>query len=71
MPAGARGAGLSAERARGAAIAALCLCHVAQYYSVVSVYSYVGYLAAHNGWALVEDSNNIKSIAQNDQLMNF
>ena len=35
----------------GKAIGALCLCHFAQYYSVVSVYSYIGFLAAHNGWA--------------------
>eukprot|EP00322_Chrysochromulina_rotalis_P001173 CAMPEP_0115851686 /NCGR_PEP_ID=MMETSP0287-20121206/12609_1 /TAXON_ID=412157 /ORGANISM="Chrysochromulina rotalis, Strain UIO044" /LENGTH=527 /DNA_ID=CAMNT_0003305725 /DNA_START=12 /DNA_END=1595 /DNA_ORIENTATION=- len=34
----------------GWAIAALSLCHAAQYYSVVSVYSYIGYLAEHNGW---------------------
>ena len=33
------------------AIATLALCHAAQYYSVVAVYSYIGYYAVHQGWA--------------------
>jgi len=36
-------------------IATLALCHAAQYYSLICIYSYVGFLAVDLGWIADKD----------------
>ena len=38
------------------AVAALCACNIAHFFTICSLFSYAGFLAVDNGWANDEDS---------------